>query len=169
MTPLLFKRLQHAEGRHAVKSYLLKLLSRRDHARQELFVKAQRKDYPRETIQDVLDELEEKDFINDRRFAEKFAADKSRLNKWGPVKIRSHLMQKGISDRAISSSIDQAFEDLDMRETFLNLVLKKKRRFLREEDPYKRKKKVLDHLCRKGYKSGTVFKYLDELMEAISK
>src|SRR5699024_1441612 len=104
MTPSLFKKLQRAEGRHAIKAYFLKLLGRRDHARQELLTKAKRKDYPPEVIADVLDELEEKEFINDRGFAEKFAADKSRLNKWGPVKIRSHLIRKGISDHDISRS-----------------------------------------------------------------
>lgn len=169
MTPLLFQRLQRAEGRHAVKSYALKLLGRRDHARKELLTKARRKDYPPELIHDVLDELQHKGFINDRTFAEKFAADKSRLNKWGPIKIRSHLIQKGINDADISHGINQAFGDVDLKETFLNLVLKKKRRFLREDDLLKRKKKVLDYLSRKGYKSGTIFKHLDELMEAISE
>lgn len=169
MTPSLFKKLQRAEGRHAVKSYLFMLLGRRDHARRELLDKAKRKDYPPEIIEDVLDELEQKGFINDRQFAEKFAVDKSTLNKWGPVKIRSHLVRKGISNHDISRSIDRAFEHLELKETFLNLVLKKKRRFLREEDPLKRKKKILDYLCRRGYKPETVFKYLDELTEAISE
>ena len=169
VTPLLFQRLQRAEGRHAVKSYLLRLLGRREHARRELQIKAEQKDYPPDIIRDVLDELESKDLVNDRRFAEKYATDKSELNQWGPVKIRSHLLKKGVSDREVTQSLEKVFEDQEHKETFLNLVLKNKRRFLREENPYKRKKKVLDYLCRKGYTPGNVFRYLDELMEEISK
>jgi regulatory protein len=169
VTPLLFQRLQRAEGRHAVKSYLLKLLGRRDHSRRELLTKARRKDFPPDVIEDVLDELEQKQFINDRRFAEKFAADKSSLNKWGPIKIRSHLIQKGVGPADAARGVELAFEEAELKTTFADLVQKKRRRFLREENPRKRKKKILDYLCSKGYTSGDVFKHLDELMEMLSK
>lgn len=169
ITPSFFRKLQREEGRFKVKSYCLKLLGRRDHARQELFTKAIKKDYPKEVIDNVLDELQEKGLLNDAGFAEKFAADKSRLNKWGPAKIKSHLYKKGISRSVAEKSIQKAFEDEDLKATFLDLVLKRKRRFLREEDPYKRKKKVFDHLARKGYRSSNIYEHLDELMKAIEQ
>lgn len=165
ITPSLFRKLQREEGRFAVKSYFLKLLGNRDHARRELQTKAVRKDYPLEVIENVLDELQENDFIDDAGFAEKFAADKNKLNNWGPAKIRQHLQKKGIDRDVISSSIEKAFENQNYREIFLNLVLKRKRHFLREEDPFKRKKKIFDYLCRKGYRPENIYKYLDELTE----
>lgn len=167
ITPALLRKMQREEGRFKVKSYLMKLLGRRDHARKELFTKAIRKEYPKEVINSVLDELEEKGYLNQAAFAEKFASDKSRLNKWGPAKIKAHLYKKGISKSVAERSIDKAFEETDLEETFLNLVLKRKRRFLREEDPYKRKKKVFDHLARKGYRPSSIYDHLDELMKAI--
>ncbi|MGD8426850.1 MAG: RecX family transcriptional regulator [Balneolaceae bacterium] len=167
ITSSLFRKIQRAEGRFAVKSYLLKLLGRRDHARKELLTKALRKEYSKEVIENILDELEKKGYLNDTGFAEKFASDKSRLNKWGPKKIKAHLYRKGISKRIAEQSVKKAFEEKNLEETFLNLVLKHKRRFLREEDEFKRRKKVFDHLARKGYRSSDIHKYLDVLMRAI--
>ncbi len=169
ITHALFRKLQREEGRFAIKSYFMKLLGRRDHARKELFDKALKKDYPKEVIQNVLDELQEKGYINDKGFAEKFAADKTTLSKWGPAKIKSHLYKKGISNTVAEQSIRKAFEGEDLKQTFLDLVLKRKKRFLREEDPYKRKKKVVDHLARKGYRSGNIFEHIDALMKAIEQ
>src|SRR5699024_11811219 len=76
ITPALFRKLQREEGRFAIKKYLLKLLARRAHARKELMNKAIRKDYPRETIDSLLDELERKGYINDVDFARSFTRDK---------------------------------------------------------------------------------------------
>lgn len=169
ITAAQLRKMRRKEGRFEVKSYFMKLLGRRDHARKELFTKALRKKYPKEVINNVLDELEQKGYLNEAGFAEKFAKEKSRLNKWGPAKIKAHLFKKGISNTVAEKSIEKAFENEDLKETFLNLVLKRKRRFLREEDPYKRKKKVFDHLARKGYRPSSIYDHLDELMQAIEQ
>lgn len=165
----LFRNLQRSEGRNEIKSYLLKLLSRRDHARKELLDKAFKKDYSRGLTEDVLNELESKGYIDDEGFAEKFAENKALSGRWGPSKIRAHLYKKGLARATIDRAIDAAFGDLDVKEQYINLVLKKKRRFLREPDPFKRKKKIFDYLCRKGYKPGNIRRHIDELMEIVDQ
>lgn len=167
MTPVLFKKLQKAEGHHAVKSYCLRMLARRDYSRKELLDKAIKKDYPKEIIHVVLDELEEKKFLNDRLFAEKFTSDKSRFNNWGPAKIKSHLYKKGIPQSVAEATIDEAFEVLDLEETFLGLIDKKRRHFLQEPNLLKRKKKIFDYLKRKGYRPDSILNYLDKLAESL--
>ncbi len=169
VTPDLFRRIQREEGRFAVKSYLMKLLARRDHARKELLTKAKKKDYPEEVVQNILDELQEKGYINEESFAEKFTADKFNLNQWGPSKIKAHLYKKGVSKHIIEKSISNYFEDLELKETYKNLVLKRKRRFLKEENLLKRKKKIFDYLNRKGFKPDSIFKHMDELMDMVSE
>ena len=167
MTPSLFRKLQRDENRHAVKSYMLGLLARRDHARRELYNKAKRKDFPPEFINSVLDELQEKDFLNEEEFAHKFARDKSHLNRWGPAKIKAHLYKKGISKEVSERAVNQVLEELDLQERFENLIDKRKRRFMREDDAFKRKKKVFDYLQRKGYYPGSIYNYLDDLMKRL--
>jgi regulatory protein len=169
ITPAQLRKIRREEGRFEVKSYMIKRLGQRDHARRELFNKALKKEYPKEVIENVLDELEKKGYLDETGFAEKFASDKHRLNNWGPTKIKAHLYKKGISKSVAERSIADAFANVDFRETLLNLVLKRKRRFLREEDPYKRKKKVVDHLARKGYRQSDIYDHLDELMKAIKQ
>lgn len=169
ITPALFRKLQEAEGRGAVKSYMLKMLARRDHSRRELREKAGRKDLNGEYIGEVLDELERQGLIDDAGFAEKFASDKFGLNRWGPAKIKSHLYRKGISRGDIDRAIRAVFGDRELEETLRDLVLKRKRHFLREDDPLKRKKKIFDYLARKGFKPGTIHSCLDELVKAVSE
>lgn len=169
VTHALLRKIEREEGRFAIKAYMMKRLGSRDHSRKELFTKAIRKEYPKNIIENVLDELEEKGYLNDVSFAKKFVADKSHLNKWGPNKIKAHLYKKGISKNVAERSIQKIFEDKNIKELLLHLVLKRKKRFLREENPYKRKKKVVDHLARKGYRSSSIFTHIDELMQAIEK
>lgn len=168
VTPSLYRKIQREEGRFAVKSYLMKLLARRDHARKELLTKALRKDYQKQVILDILDELEEKGYINEEKFAEKFTADKFNLNRWGPAKIKAHLFKKGIPKSVIERTIQNHFDGKELGETYLNLVLKRKRRFLKEENPVKRKKKIFDYLNRKGFRPDSIFKHMDKLMESVS-
>lgn len=169
ITHALLRKIEREEGRFKVKSYLMERLASRDHSRKELFSKAGRKEYPENIIESVLDELEEKGYLDEQRFAESFVRDKSHLNKWGPNKIKAHLYKKGIPNSLAEQSIQKVFVEKNIKDLLLHLVLKAKRRFLREEDPYKRKKKVVDHLARKGYRSSDIYSYIDELMKAIEQ
>lgn len=165
----LFDELQQAEYYQTVKQYCYKILARRDHARLELYRKAIKKEYPRNIINQVLDELEKQGYLNERSFAEKFAADKATLNNWGPKKIAAALKQKGLTSSDIDHANKKAFEEIDLGELFVDLVLKKKSRFLREENPFKRRKKVFDYLRRKGYHSNAIMKHLDQLTNVIEQ
>ena len=169
ITPLLFRKLQRAEGRFAVKKYLLKLLGRRAHARKELLQKALRKEYPQDVIEGMLDNLEKKGYIDDADFAETYAADKYKLNRWGPSKIKAHLFKKGIQRTTIEQSIKKVFRNKDLEETFIHLISKRKRHFLREENELKRKKKVISYLARKGYYSSDIYDNIDQLMTFIDQ
>jgi len=167
ITPALFKKLQRAEGRNAAKNYLLRLLARRDHARRELYTKAIKKDYSSDIVNDVLDELADKQFINDAAFAHKFARDKSKLNRWGPIKIQAHLRKKGISESVAKDATHAVFAPMDLGERLLQLSRKRRRHIMREENTFKRRKKVVDYLRNKGYRPGSIYNYLDELMQSL--
>lgn len=168
ITPAFFKRLQKDEGYNKCKNYILKLLGRREHARKELFRKALQKDYSAEIVETVLDELEEKDFIRDERFARKYAKDKSFLKKWGPAKISAHLRKKGVEKAVAQAAVDEAFEKIDIEECLRQLILKRKNRLLREKDELKRKQKAVNYLLQKGYRSENIFRYIDDLMKTLT-
>ncbi len=169
VTPALFNRLRRDEGRNAAKNYMLKLLSRREHARRELQMKARQKDYSFEMIESVLNELEEKGFINDERFALKYAQNKNIVKQWGPLKITAYLRKKGVKRIISERAVKEVFKPVDVRNRLQELVLKKKSRFLREEDILKRKQKMIRYLSQKGYASNKIYTYIDALMQSLQK
>ena len=154
------------EEQFAAREYMIGLLSRRDHSRKELYTKSLKKGFETSYLNDVLDQLEQKGYIDDQSFAEKFVHDKFEFRHWGPYKIRAELGKKGIygddADRALNKVLDKQ----DIVDSMYDLISKKKARYLREE-PEKRRNKIFDFLRRKGYDSSVILKHLDELLNKI--
>jgi len=145
------------------------LLSRRTHARYELKTKALRKGYPADTVQQLLQKLEENGWVNDEEFAQSFVHDKFKFQRWGPVKIRSKLRSLGISQGIIERVLQGIEENIDDFHVLKQLVVKRKAHFLREQDLQKRKRKVANYLLRKGFSSDTVFNCLEQLLKELEK
>ena len=95
----------------------------------------------------VVEALVAEGYVDDRRYAAAFARDKSSLSGWGPVKIRSALLARGI-DRAV---VLEALEEIDPERAASRLekVLEAKWRTLRD-DPQGRLKLIRFALSR-GY------------------
>ncbi len=167
LTLSLLKDILKKEDIWAIKEYCIRLLGRRDHARNELRDKARKKGFPAQAIEEVLDELTDKKYINNASFAKKFALDKFEFNKWGPNKIRSELFKKGISKAEINRVIDDISAS-KQTDVVRDLIQKNKRKFLRAE-PAKRKKKIFDFLLRKGYDSNTILTQMPKLLEIIEE
>ncbi|MEO1021386.1 MAG: regulatory protein RecX [Bacteroidota bacterium] len=162
------KLLVSKEYRNRTKDYLLGLLSRRDHTKTELRKKAAKKGFPAALVQDAIAELNEKGYIDEARFANHFASDSFRLKKWGLHKIRFELRKKGVSETDIKQALQDLHEDTDTQiDMMLRLVERKKTFLMKEQDPWKRKKKVFDFLVRKGYDSVLIQKQLDRLLALI--
>lgn len=167
ITPLLFDRILDSEKESAARDYFFRILSRRDHSRKELRDKAFKKGYSGNYIEVLLDEFEQKEYIDDRKFALKYTADKFEFNNWGPYKVRTQLFKKGISKSVAEECIYTVFGDTAIKESMMDLVLKKKKRYQREPEE-KRRKKVFDFLMRKGYNSDDILKQMDELLAIIT-
>lgn len=157
LTEPLYKQLSEAEERSAIRQACLRYLARRDHSSSELLKKVGKKGYRRADILEVVRNLRNQGLIDDRGFAERYVADKIELNRWGPKKIRAKLYQKGVDREIIESVLDNALDDKKLQSACINLVLKRKRHFLREDDLFKRKEKIYRYLSGRGY-SGSVIR-----------
>lgn len=167
ITPSLFQQIEEAEEHWAAREYFFRILSRRDHSRKELKDKAYKKGYSGGFIDEILDEFEQKEYIDDRKFALKYTADKFEFNNWGPYKIRNWLFKKGVSKSVAEECISSVFGDDAIKDSMTDLIQKKRKRYLREPKE-KRKKKIFDFLMRKGYNSDDIFKHMDELLALIA-
>lgn len=166
VTPSLFDRIIESEQKFAAREYFFRILSRRDHSRKELKDKAYKKGYSGSYINVILDEFEQKEYINDRKFALKYTADKFEFNNWGPYKIRNQLFKKGISKSVVEECIVEVFGPSAVKDSMRDLILKKRKSYQREPD-HKRKKKIFDFLMRKGYNSNDILKHMDEFLAII--
>lgn len=98
-------------------------LSRREHATHELFQKlVAKEEYEADDITEALARLAEQGLLSDERFTEAFI--NQRLNRgYGPLKIRSELRQKGVSDDMIGAFLDE--RDAQWQESALAVRIKK--------------------------------------------
>ncbi len=85
-------------------------LARREHARQELVQKLQRRDHSQEIIEKVIDDLCDAGLQSDSRFAESYL--RSRVAKGdGPIKIRAALQQRGVAESILEACLHDAAID----------------------------------------------------------
>ncbi len=168
LTSDLFQKISEAEEYQAAKERCYLLLSGRDHSSFELKQKIIKKGFEAEIAEKVTDEFSEKGLLNDRSFAVKFACDKAELNKWGPGKIRSALFEKGIDRQIVEEVIQNLSQSLEQSQICVDLALKRRKHFLREAEPQKRKQKIYRYLFGKGYDPEQINKALPQILESLN-
>ena len=98
-------------------------LSRREHATHELFQKLLAKEeYEADDISEALARLTEQGLLSDERFTEAFINQRISRGS-GPLKIRTELRQKGVSDAMIGTFLDE--RDVMWQESALAVRIKK--------------------------------------------
>ncbi|WP_010135084.1 regulatory protein RecX [Ochrovirga pacifica] len=97
----------------------------------------------------ILLHLMEHNFLNEERFSKSFARGKFRIKKYGKVRIVQELKYRGISEYNIKSALKEISSE-EYTNT-LNELSHQKWAQTKEPNFYKKKKKVVDFLIRKGY------------------
>ncbi len=126
----------------------------------------------RDKSKELIDKLIDDKFIDNERYTMFFVKDKFRINKWGRVKIRFQLKQKGISDELINKSLQQ-ITDEDYKEV-LHAILKKKLKSLKTDNNPKaigtnssrfdNKVKLVKYAESKGFEIDEILRIADKVM-----
>ena len=106
---------------------------------------------------EILEKLRSERFIDERRYASAFVRDKIKFGRWGLIKIRIMLHQKGI-EKSISDEIIKEV-DIDTYRSMIGLELKKKRSSLKGT-PYE----IWAKLARYGSSRGYEMEYMEEFL-----
>jgi regulatory protein len=114
-----------------------------------------------EAREQIIIKLMQENFLNEERFARNFVRGKFRIKKWGRHKIKQELKLREISSPIIKIAMTEIKES-DYRSTLYALA-EKKLALLTEKDKYKLKKKLSDHLLRKGYEASLVYEVSEEI------
>ena len=98
----------------------------------------------------VLDKLIADRYIDNRRYAEAYAREKSRLAGWGERKIAMQLRLKGVERETISAVLAEVLQDDSMAER-LQEKLEKKLRTVKASSDYELRGKLLRYALGLGY------------------
>ena len=104
--------------------------------------------------------LIEENYLNEERFAITYAGGKWRIKRWGRVKIKYELKQRGVSEYNIKKAMRQIDEDEYLR--ILDKLVKEKYDSLRNVQPLMRKKKTFFYMVGRGFESALVLKLMDK-------
>ncbi|MEX2456320.1 MAG: regulatory protein RecX [Balneolaceae bacterium] len=168
LTPSLYLSLKESEEYQNVKDRCYRLLSGRDHAAFELRQKMAKKGFLSDITEKVIEEFLDRGFLDDEKYAKKFAADKANLKQWGPVKIKIALQKKGIKKSVAEKVVEKLNANLEQDQICVDLALKRKAHFLREPEFYKRKQKIYRYLAGKGYTGDQIKKALPIILEKLN-
>lgn len=110
----------------------------------------------------ILMNLMKDNFLNEERFAKSFARGKFRIKHWGKNRIVNELKMRDIS----SYNIKTALKEIDDKEYLKTIytITENRNNVISETNPYKRKKKLIDFLLRKGFETELIFKTVEDVL-----
>ena len=105
-------------------------------------------------LEEIITDLIINNFLNEERFAKSYASGKFNIKHWGRVKIKQGLKLKGVPDKILQKAI-YSIDDDDYLQTIEKLAVKKAES-LGENDPFKRKNKLMSYLQAKGFETDLI-------------
>jgi regulatory protein len=132
--------------------------SRRESCNSDIRVKIKSWGIENEDADKIISTLQNENFLNELRYARSFAKDKFLYNKWGKVKIASHLKVKGIS----SENIKKAFEEIDNKEynEMIKKIIASHRKTVKAKNDYDMKARLLRFGLSRGFESNILYEIL---------
>lgn len=109
----------------------------------------------------ILQRLVDNRFIDENRYAEAFARDKFRYNRWGAQRIRIELQRRHIAPGIIETALG-TIDETDADDTLCRL-LAQKRRTTRGHSAYEVKMKLLRFALGRGFSMEQARRCLDRL------
>ena len=132
------------------KSRAINYISGKLKTKYEVRLKLKEKDFTEDIIDEVINILEKEEYLNDRLYCEVFIEDKKQLNGYGKNKIKSLLIQKGVSKSVFEDFLDE-FEYEEEFDNALKMGIKKLNLLSNEEDVFKKKQKLINYLAYRGF------------------
>ncbi len=137
--------------KYFIKKKAFDFLGRRLHSYRELRLKLARKKYDKDLVDEILDQLKEKKFIDDFEFGKQYVEEKIRTKSWGKNKLRSELFKKGLSSEIIEEILTKEEDSLYLGKAIALAEKKLKILSKREYDNRQLTSKLYTFLYSKGY------------------
>lgn len=145
------------------KSRAINYISGKLKTKYEVRLKLKENGFAEDVIDEVLDILEKEEYLNDKVYCEIFIEDKKKLNGYGKNKIKSLLIQKGISKNIFEDFLNE-FEYDEEFDNALKMGIKKLELLSNEEDNFKKKQKIINYLAYRGFGFDVINDVLKEIL-----
>lgn len=145
------------------KSRAINYISGKLKTKYEVRLKLKENGFAEDVIDKVLDILEKEEYLNDKVYCEIFIEDKKKLNGYGKNKIKSLLIQKGISKNIFEDFLNE-FEYDEEFDNALKMGIKKLELLSNEEDNFKKKQKIINYLTYIGFGFDVINDVLKEIL-----
>jgi regulatory protein len=110
----------------------------------------------------ILLSLMKDNFLNEERFAKSFARGKFRIKHWGKQRIVRELKFRDISAYNIKTALKEVDEDAYIKTIYS--ITENRNAVISEPNTYKRKKKLIDFLMRKGFENDLIYKTVNDVV-----
>jgi len=152
-------RLLDAEG---LWTYALKVLAGRAYSAGELREKLRRRAERAGDVDDILARLKEHRYLDDRRFAEGFAASRLSNEKHGRTRVIQDLRQHRIAPSLAERTVQEVYREVD-EEALIEDWIRRKYRMAPREGLFAEDKDLAGayrRLLRAGFRTGEIVKVL---------
>jgi regulatory protein len=131
--------------------YALKALTRRDHSEAELRRKLGERGISAEVVEETISRLKESRYLDDRRFALRWAESAVRNGKGYGFRIRFELSRRGIADELAEEVTAQLSAEYAETDTIQALLARKFPGFDSDSADDRRKRRIIGYLQRRGF------------------
>lgn len=140
-----------------VYSDALKIILAKRRTRKEVTGLLIKKGYDEQDARDAAEYYAEKEYIDEKDYALRFAHDAAKIKGYGAHRIRMQLKEKGVPEEYINEALSQTEFDLQKQ------IIKK----YGDSGKYtfKEKQKIINHFTRKGFSPGRVQEEVNNLYE----
>jgi regulatory protein len=110
----------------------------------------------------ILLSLMKDNFLNEERFSKSYSRGKFRIKSWGKQRIVRELKFRDISAYNIKTALKEIDEDEYLKTIYR--ITENRNEVISEPNIYKRKKKLIDFLMRKGFENDLIYKTVNDVV-----
>lgn len=111
-------------------------------------------------LEEIISSLITDGFLDEERFAIAYAVGKTKIKRWGRVKIRQELKRRNMSEYCIKKGLAAIDEEV----YYGNLIKELTKRWSSDINDYRVRQKVILALQRKGYTYAEIANGMDDLI-----
>lgn len=149
-------------GAEALWAYALKVLAGRAYSTGELREKLRRRAERASDVDDILARLKDHGYLDDRRFAEGFAAARLSNDRFGSSRVVQDLRQHRVAPSLAERTVKKVYQDVN-EEALIEEWVRRKYRLAQREGLFQEDKDLAAayrRLLRAGFRTGEIVKVL---------